>query len=91
MYSYERDELGAIILYVEDSTTKFWVELKPSQKYVAHFTTMVESAELKHFVTDYYERVLARECKDDLDELCWEVSLNFSVVSIYTSKTNTLS
>lgn len=76
MYSYERDELGAIILYVEDSTTKCWVELKPSQKYVAHFTSMVESAELKHFVTDYYERVINRESKDDLAQLCWEVSSN---------------
>ncbi|TGO46108.1 hypothetical protein BOTNAR_0613g00050 [Botryotinia narcissicola] len=72
MYSYERDELGAIILYVEDSATKWWVELKPSQKYVAHFTSMVESAELKNFVTDYYERVINKECKDDLAQLCWE-------------------
>ncbi|CAD6443832.1 423ee925-77b4-4aa9-80b1-7a6f512d01eb [Sclerotinia trifoliorum] len=95
MYSYERDELGAIILYVEDSTTKFWIELKPSQKYVAHFTSMVESAELKHFVTDYYERVLAGECKDDLVELCWEYAredgrglLQDDVIEVLTKDAN---
>ncbi|KAM0313235.1 hypothetical protein ACHAO8_005609 [Botrytis cinerea] len=95
MYSYERDELGAIILYVEDSTTKWWVELKPSQKYVAHFTSMVESAELKHFVTDYYERVINRECKDDLAQLCWEYGredgsglLQHDVVEVLTKDAN---
>ncbi|TEY54129.1 hypothetical protein BOTCAL_0243g00220 [Botryotinia calthae] len=95
MYSYERDELGAIILYVEDSTTKWWIELKPSQKYVAHFTSMVESAELKHFVTDYYERVINRECKDDLAQLCWEYGredgsglLQHDVVEVLTKDAN---
>ncbi|ESZ94876.1 hypothetical protein SBOR_4752 [Sclerotinia borealis F-4128] len=95
MFSYERDELGAIILYVQDTTTKYWVELKPSQKYVAHFTTMVESAELKHFVTDYYERVLAGESKDDLIELCWEYAredgrglLQDGVVEVLTKDAN---
>ncbi|KAM0147592.1 hypothetical protein ACHAQE_010222 [Botrytis cinerea] len=95
MYSYERDELGAIILYVEDSITKWWVELKPSQKYVAHFTSMVESAELKHFVTDYYERVINRECKDDLAQLCWEYGredgsglLQHDVVEVLTKDAN---
>ncbi|APA11298.1 predicted protein [Sclerotinia sclerotiorum 1980 UF-70] len=95
MYSYERDELGAIILYVEDSTTKSWIELKPSQKYVAHFTSMVESAELKHFVTDYYERVLAGECKDDIAELCWEYAredgrglLQDDVIEVLTKNAN---
>ncbi|KAF7922017.1 uncharacterized protein EAE98_008228 [Botrytis deweyae] len=95
MYSYERDELGAIILYVEDSATKWWVELKPSQKYVAHFTSMVESAELKHFVTDYYERVINRECKDDLGQLCWEYGredgsglLQDDVVEVLTKDAN---
>lgn len=67
---------------MEDDSIKDWVELKPSQKYVAHFTAMVESAELKHFITDYYERVLDRETKDDLTELCWEVSCNLIKQSI---------
>ncbi|KAI9640213.1 hypothetical protein NHQ30_011451 [Ciborinia camelliae] len=96
-FSYERDELSAIILYVKDTSTKFHVELKPSQKYVAHFTTMVESAELKHFVTDFYERVIDGEFKDDLLELCWEYAredgrglLQDEVVQVLTKDANAL-
>ncbi|QSZ36910.1 hypothetical protein DSL72_009000 [Monilinia vaccinii-corymbosi] len=94
-FAYERDELGAIILYVEDNITKYWVELKPSQKYIAQFTVMVESAELKHFITDYYERVLDGEVNDDLQELCWEYArqdgcglLQDEVIEVLTKDSN---
>ncbi|RAL59271.1 hypothetical protein DID88_006985 [Monilinia fructigena] len=61
----------------------------------AHFTDMVESAELKHFITDYYERVSDNEAKDDLLDLCWEYAredgrglLHDEVIEVLTKDAN---
>ncbi|KAM3066598.1 hypothetical protein ACMFMF_010104 [Clarireedia jacksonii] len=72
LFSYERNDLGAITFWVLDTQTQYWIEMVPSQQYTDRYGQLIASAELKHFVTDYYLGVVDGEVEDDIMQLCWE-------------------
>lgn len=73
LFSYERNGIGAIAFWVLDTVANYWLEIVPSQRYATCYGQLIGSAELKHFVTDYYLSVIAKEVEDDIQQLCWEV------------------
>jgi hypothetical protein len=73
LFSYERNDIGAIAFWVLDTQTEYWIEIVPSQQYSGRYGQLIASAELKHFVTDYYLGVVAGEVEDSIMQLSWEV------------------